>query len=57
MTAADKAKNTTEQVKGAFEETAGQISGNDKLRAKGKVDRMKGNLEQAGEKVKDAVKK
>jgi uncharacterized protein YjbJ (UPF0337 family) len=57
MAAADKAKNTTQQAKGTLKETAGKISGNDKLRAEGKADRTKGNLKQAGEKVKDALKK
>ncbi len=57
MSATDKAKNTAEQAKGKVKETAGQVSGNDKLRAEGKVDQMKGDLKQAGEKVKDALKK
>jgi len=57
MAAADKAKNTAQQAKGTLKETAGKISGNDKLQVKGKADRTKGNLKQAGEKVKDAVKK
>ena len=57
MAAADKAKNTVQQAKGTLKETAGKISGNDKLQAEGKADRAKGNLKQAGEKVKDAFKK
>jgi len=57
MAAADKAKNTAQQAKGTLKETAGKISGNDKLQAEGKADRAKGNLKQAGEKVKDAFKK
>jgi uncharacterized protein YjbJ (UPF0337 family) len=57
MSATDKAKNTAEKVKGKAKETAGQVSGNDKLRAEGKTDQMKGDLKQAGEKVKDAFKK
>jgi uncharacterized protein YjbJ (UPF0337 family) len=57
MAAADKAKNTAQQAKGTLKETAGKISGNDKLQAEGKADRTKGNLKQAGEKVKDALKK
>jgi uncharacterized protein YjbJ (UPF0337 family) len=36
---------------------AGKVSGNDTLRAEGKSDQTKGNLKQAGEKVKDALTK
>jgi uncharacterized protein YjbJ (UPF0337 family) len=57
MAARDKAKNTTQQAKGKLEEVAGKISGDDSLRARGKADQAKGNLKQAGEKVKDAFKR
>ncbi len=57
MTTTDKAKNAAQQAKGKVKETAGEISGNDQLRAEGKADQTKGNLKQAGEKVKDALKK
>jgi uncharacterized protein YjbJ (UPF0337 family) len=57
MTATDKAKNTGQQAKGKLKEAAGNLSGNDKLRAEGKADQTKGNLKQAGEKVKDAFSK
>jgi uncharacterized protein YjbJ (UPF0337 family) len=56
MTATHKAKNTAQQAKGKAKETVGKATGNDRLRAKGKADQMKGNLKQAGEKVKDAFK-
>jgi uncharacterized protein YjbJ (UPF0337 family) len=57
MTATDKAKNTAQKAKGKVKETAGKATGDDSLRAKGKADQIKGNLKQAGEKVKDAFKK
>jgi uncharacterized protein YjbJ (UPF0337 family) len=57
MTATDKAKNTAQEVKGKVKETAGKATGNDNLRAKGEADQVKGDLKQAGEKVKDAFKK
>jgi uncharacterized protein YjbJ (UPF0337 family) len=57
MATTDKAKNTAQQAKGKLKETAGKLSGNDKLRVKGKADQVMGNVKQAGEKVKDAVKK
>jgi len=57
MTATDKAKNTAQKVKGRVKETAGKATGNENLRAQGNADQIKGNLKQAGEKVKDAFKK
>jgi uncharacterized protein YjbJ (UPF0337 family) len=57
MATTDKAKNTAQQTKGKVEEAAGALSGNDKLRAEGIADQTKGNLKQAGEKVKDAFGK
>ena len=57
MTTADKAHNSAEQAKGKAKETVGKATGNDDLRKKGKSDQMKGDLKQAGEKVKDAVKR
>jgi uncharacterized protein YjbJ (UPF0337 family) len=46
-----------QQAKGKLKETVGKVSGNDKLRAEGKTDQVKGNVKQAGEKLKDAFKK
>ncbi|MGA3218740.1 MAG: CsbD family protein [Acidimicrobiales bacterium] len=57
MATTDKAKNTAEQARGKLKEAAGAITGNDKLRAEGKADQTKGNLKQAGEKLKDALRK
>jgi uncharacterized protein YjbJ (UPF0337 family) len=57
MATTDKAKNTAQQTKGKVKEAAGALSGNDKLRAEGIADQKKGNLKQAGEKVKDAFGK
>jgi uncharacterized protein YjbJ (UPF0337 family) len=57
MTTTDKVKNSAQRAKGRVEETTGKVTGNDSLEAKGKSDQMKGNLKQAGEKVKDAFKK
>ena len=57
MAATDKVKNTAQRAKGKVKEAAGKVTGNDKLRRKGKADQRKGNLKQAGEKVKDAFKK
>ena len=57
MTTIDKARNTGQQAKGKMKEAVGKLSGNDKLRAEGRADQTKGNLKQAGEKVKDAFSK
>jgi uncharacterized protein YjbJ (UPF0337 family) len=57
MATIDKAKNTTQRAKGKAKELAGRATGNDKLQAKGKADQTKGNLKQAGEKVKDVFHK
>jgi uncharacterized protein YjbJ (UPF0337 family) len=57
MAVVDKAKNSAQKTKGKVKEAAGKVTGNDSLRAKGKTDQRKGDLKQAGEKVKDAFKK
>jgi uncharacterized protein YjbJ (UPF0337 family) len=56
MSKKDKAKNLAQVAKGKLEETAGRTTGDDHLEAEGDVDQMKGNVKQAGEKVKDAFK-
>ena len=43
-------------VKGSPKRTAGRLTGSRRLRAGGRRDRFKGNMKQAGAKVKDAVK-
>jgi uncharacterized protein YjbJ (UPF0337 family) len=57
MATTDKAKNSAQQAKGKLKKTVGKVSGNDKLRVEGKADQVKGNVKQAGEKLKDAFKK
>jgi len=57
MATTNKAKNTAQQAKGKLKETVGKVSGNDKLRVEGKTDQVKGDIKQAGEKLKDAFKK
>jgi uncharacterized protein YjbJ (UPF0337 family) len=57
MATVDKAKNNAQKTKGKVKEAAGKVTGNDRLQAKGKTDQRKGDLKQAGEKVKSAFKK
>jgi uncharacterized protein YjbJ (UPF0337 family) len=52
----DKAKNTVQRAKGKAKEAAGRVTGNDRLRGKGKSDQAKAKVKQAGEKVKDAFR-
>ena len=57
MSAADKAKDKGEVAKGKVKEGAGKVLGDPVLEGEGKTDQTKGELKQAGEKVKDAAKK
>ncbi|MEX0429636.1 CsbD family protein [Nocardioides sp. DS6] len=50
----DKLENKTEELKGAAKERLGGATGDEKKQAKGKAERSKADLKQAGEKVKDA---
>lgn len=52
----DKARNLAQVAKGKVKETTGKSVGNEQLEAEGNIDQVKGNLKQAGEKVKDALK-
>jgi len=51
-----KIAHKAEAVKGALKKTTGRATGNRRLRAEGRTDQAKGNLKQAGAKVKDTVK-
>jgi uncharacterized protein YjbJ (UPF0337 family) len=57
MGAKNKADNKVTEVKGKIKKKAGQASNDADLEAKGRAEESKGNLKQAGEKVKDAFKK
>ncbi len=56
MGLADKAQNKAEELKGEGKEAAGRATGDDELKAEGKTDQAKGDLKQAGEKIKDTFK-
>jgi uncharacterized protein YjbJ (UPF0337 family) len=56
MGLADKATNKAEEVKGEGKEAVGRATDDEELQAEGKVDQAKGNLKQAGEKIKDTFK-
>ncbi|MGI8536636.1 MAG: CsbD family protein [Mycobacteriales bacterium] len=56
MSGMDKLNNKVEEVTGDAKEKVGGATGNESLQAEGKTDQSKGDLKQAGEKVKDAFK-
>ena len=56
MSGIDKIKNKAEELGGQGKEHVGRATGNESLEAEGHTDQAKGNLKQAGEKVKDVFK-
>jgi uncharacterized protein YjbJ (UPF0337 family) len=56
MATENKAANKVTEAKGKVKEAAGHAVGDADLEAEGQGDQAKGNLKQAGEKVKDAFK-
>jgi len=57
MATKDKVKNTTQVTKGKIKAATGKMTGSAKLKREGKLDQVKGNVKQSGEKVKDAFRK
>ena len=53
----DKARAKTEGMVGKGKEKLGAATGDDSMKREGKAEQSKADLKQAGEKVKDAVKK
>ena len=51
----DKLRNKGQAAKGDAKHAAGKAAGNQQLQTEGKTESAKGNLKQAGEKVKDAL--
>jgi uncharacterized protein YjbJ (UPF0337 family) len=52
----DKIANKTEELTGQAKEAVGDATDDRDLQAEGQADQTKGNLKQAGEKIKDAFK-
>jgi uncharacterized protein YjbJ (UPF0337 family) len=52
----DKARDKVQELKGEAKEGIGRAADDEELEAEGQADQAKGNLKQAGEKVKDAFK-
>jgi uncharacterized protein YjbJ (UPF0337 family) len=57
MSSENKAANKVTEVRGKIKKAAGQATGDADLEAEGRAEESKGDLKQAGEKVKDAFKK
>lgn len=55
MGISDKAKDKAQAAKGTVKDKVGKATDDESMRAEGKADKAKGNLKQAGEKVKDAL--
>ena len=53
----DKARDKAQELKGQAKEGVGRATDDEELQAEGQADQTKGNLKQAGEKVKDAFKR
>ncbi len=56
MSIAKKISHKVEAVKGGAKKRVGRVTGNRRLRAEGRSDQAKGNVKQAGAKVKDAFR-
>ncbi|MFJ9342340.1 CsbD family protein [Streptomyces sp. NPDC101733] len=56
MSGEQKTKAMGEQAKGKLKETAGHLTGNDRLTAEGRAEQAKGDARQAKEKTKDTFK-
>jgi len=57
MGTTDKAKDKLQQLEGRAKQVAGAVKGNPSTEREGRMEETKGDLKQAGEKVKDAVRR
>jgi uncharacterized protein YjbJ (UPF0337 family) len=57
MSSVNKVKNKAQEARGHLKDAAGKATNDRTLQAKGKKDKSAGNLKQAGEKAKDALRK
>jgi uncharacterized protein YjbJ (UPF0337 family) len=55
MSISRKIAHKAQAVKGSCKKTVGRLTRSRRLRAEGRADQAKGNLKQAGAKVKDAL--
>jgi uncharacterized protein YjbJ (UPF0337 family) len=57
MATEDKAAHKATELKGKVKEGVGDATDDQELQAEGQADQAKGNLKQAGDKIRDAFKK
>jgi uncharacterized protein YjbJ (UPF0337 family) len=57
MSAENKAANKVTEIKGKLKKQTGKATDDPYLEAEGRAEETKGDLKQAGEKIKDAFKK
>jgi uncharacterized protein YjbJ (UPF0337 family) len=50
-------EGTADKIKGSVKDTAGRLTGDEKLQAKGKMDKAKGEIRKGVGDVKDAFKR
>jgi uncharacterized protein YjbJ (UPF0337 family) len=53
---ADKFSNKAQELRGRIKRNTGEVTGDRGRQAEGRADEVKGNLKQAGEKVKDSFR-
>jgi uncharacterized protein YjbJ (UPF0337 family) len=56
MSISKKIAHKAEAMKGGAKKTTGRASGSRRLQAEGRGDQVKGNIKQAGAKIKDVFK-
>jgi uncharacterized protein YjbJ (UPF0337 family) len=56
MTILKKIRHKARTAKGEAKNSTGRVTGNRRLRTKGRAEKVTGNAEQAADKVKDAFK-
>jgi uncharacterized protein YjbJ (UPF0337 family) len=56
MSISKKIAHKAEAVKGSVKRMVGRLTGSRRLRAEGRADQAKGNIKQAGAKIKDAAR-
>jgi uncharacterized protein YjbJ (UPF0337 family) len=57
MATEDKLNNKADELEGRAKRTVGEATGDEELRTEGQTEKVKANLKQAGEKIKDAFRK
>jgi uncharacterized protein YjbJ (UPF0337 family) len=57
VSTSDKARNTAQAAKGKTKQATGKAFGDRSTQVKGSAEKKKANLKQAGEKLKDTVRK